>query len=121
VKDVLHESRSSFVDALIRSASVDGPPPGAKMRALSRLEAGDTSLVVPRGLVGALLMVAVAANLCWGAAHSSAEPTADVWNGAVSPECWSGIEGSASPRSDRPRATSVGSSGEGPSSAGSGG
>jgi hypothetical protein len=124
MKDALHDASSSFVQALIRSASADDPPPGAKVRALSRLAAADTSLVIPRGLVGALLLVAVGATLCWGprcAAHAGPEPTADAWNGAASPECCSGIEGSASPRNDRAGAPSVGSSGEGPSSAGSGG
>ena len=46
----LSRSASDFVRALVRSARTDGPPAGAKMRALSRISALGTAAAAARGL-----------------------------------------------------------------------
>jgi hypothetical protein len=66
MKDPRRESSPAFLRAILRSASGDRPPPGARARALARLEADDASLSLPRGFAGALLVGAVAVGLSWG-------------------------------------------------------
>lgn len=103
---------SVVVQALLQSAAVDGPAPGAKARAVARLGIASVSPLPSRTLHGVLVAAAIALSLGW----SPAPPPRDVGAAATtsSDECSSDYGGRVETRPGPCDAeTTGGSSGDG--------